>query len=105
MRFLLSNVEWWIDEYHFDGFRFDGVTSMLYVHHGINMSFSGNYEEYFNLSTNVDAIVYLMLANNIIHKTVDGGISIAEDVSGMPALCRSISEGGIGFDYRLGMGV
>ena len=54
--------------YRFDGFRFDGVTSMLYWHHGINMAFSGSYNEYFSPATNVDAVVYLMLANDLIHK-------------------------------------
>ncbi|QDZ19197.1 starch branching enzyme [Chloropicon primus] len=105
LRYLLSNVRWWLEEYNFDGFRFDGVTSMLYHHHGINTGFSGNYEEYFGLSTNVDAVVYLMLANKLIHDLVDGGISVAEDVSGMPTLCREVGEGGVGFDYRLAMGV
>ena len=106
LRYLLSNVKWWLEEYRFDGFRFDGVTSMLYHHHGINTSFSGTYGEYFGLATNVDAVVYLMLANKLIHDIVDsGGISVAEDVSGMPTLCRKVEEGGVGFDYRLAMGV
>lgn len=106
LRYLLSNVKWWLQEYRFDGFRFDGVTSMLYHHHGINTAFSGNYEEYFGLSTNVDAVVYLMLANKLIHDLIPGGgISVAEDVSGMPTLCRAVGEGGVGFDYRLAMGV
>ncbi len=106
LRYLLSNVRWWIDEYRFDGFRFDGVTSMLYHHHGIDHSFSGAYAEYFGLSTNVDAVVYLMLANALIKACVpSGGVAVAEDVSGMPTLCRTVEEGGLGFDYRLAMGV
>lgn len=105
LRYLLSNVKWWLQEYQFDGFRFDGVTSMLYHHHGINTAFTGSYSEYFGLSTNVDAVVYLMLANQLIHSCTKQGVSIAEDVSGMPTLCRPVSEGGVGFDYRLAMGV
>jgi len=105
LRYLLSNLRYWLDEYQFDGFRFDGVTSMLYHHHGINHGFSGNYAEYFSPNTNVDAVVYLMLANDLIHELVPGSITIAEDVSGMPALCRPVSEGGVGFDARLGMGI
>ncbi|CAA0830114.1 1-4-alpha-glucan-branching enzyme 2-2-chloroplastic/amyloplastic [Striga hermonthica] len=105
LRFLLSNLRWWLDEFKFDGFRFDGVTSMLYHHHGINMGFSGNYSEYFSEDTDVDAVVYLMLANNLIHSVLPDATVIAEDVSGMPGLGRSVSEGGIGFDYRLAMAV
>ncbi len=41
LRFLLSNSRWWIDEYKFDGYRFDGVTSMMYHHHGLQMAFTG----------------------------------------------------------------
>ncbi|MEW5315457.1 MAG: hypothetical protein WDW38_006883 [Sanguina aurantia] len=104
-RYLLSNLRWWIEEYKFDGFRFDGVTSMLYQHHGINTGFSGGYHEYFGLSTNVDAVVYLMLANELVHTLLPEAITVAEDVSGMPALCRPVAEGGVGFDYRLAMAV
>jgi 1,4-alpha-glucan branching enzyme len=104
-RYLLSNVRWWLEEYHFDGFRFDGVTSMLYHHHGINRGFSGNYAEYFSPETNVDACVYLMLANELMHRLDSDTISIAEDVSGMPVLGRPVDEGGLGFDYRLGMAI
>jgi len=105
LRYLLSNVRWWMEEYRFDGFRFDGVTSMLYWDHGINRGFSGHYHEYFGLNTNVDACVYLMLANELAHELHKDAIVIAEDVSGMPGLCRPVSEGGLGFDYRLGMAI
>ncbi|XP_052422465.1 1,4-alpha-glucan-branching enzyme [Carassius gibelio] len=105
VRFLLSNLRWWMEEYHFDGFRFDAVTSMLYHHHGIGTSFSGNYSEYFGIQVDEDALVYLMLANYILHKLYPQCITVAEDVSGMPGLCRSIEEGGLGFDYRLTMAV
>jgi len=102
-RFLLSNLAWWLNEYHVDGFRFDAVTSILYNHHGINHAFSGDIKEYFGMQTDVDGIVYLMLANALIHAIRPKAITIAEDVSGMPTLCRTIKEGGIGFDYRLSM--
>lgn len=105
LRFLLSNLRWYIDEYRFDGFRFDGVTSMLYHHHGIGTGFSGDYKEYFNVSVDVDAVVYLMLANSMLHDNYPFIITIAEDVSGMPSLCRPVEEGGIGFDYRLAMAI
>lgn len=102
-RFLLSNLAWFLDEYNVDGFRYDAVTSILFNHHGIGFNFSGHYHEYFGMQTDVDGIVYLMLANALIHKLRPDAITIAEDVSGMPTLCREIKDGGIGFDYRLSM--
>ncbi|XP_040194692.1 1,4-alpha-glucan-branching enzyme isoform X2 [Rana temporaria] len=105
LRFLLSNLRWWIEEYGFDGFRFDGVTSMLYHHHGVGCGFSGDYNEYFGLQVDEDSLVYLMLANHMVHSLFPHCITIAEDVSGMPALCCPTSQGGCGFDYRLAMAV
>ncbi|KAL6115834.1 gbe1 [Pungitius sinensis] len=104
-RFLLSNLRWWMEEYCFDGFRFDGITSMLYHHHGIGSGFSGDYSEYFGLQVDEDSLVYLMLANHILHTLYPDCITVAEDVSGMPALCRGVEEGGLGFDYRLAMAI
>jgi 1,4-alpha-glucan branching enzyme len=103
LRFLLSNLSYFLDEFQFDGFRFDAVTSILYHHHGIGVGFSGDYREYFGTHVDLDGILYLMLANTIIHEINPAAITIAEDVSGMPTLCRQVSEGGIGFDYRLSM--
>ena len=103
-RYLLSNLRYWMEDYGFDGFRFDGVTSMLYTHHGIHTEFHG-YQDYFGTHTDVEACVYLMMANELIKEINPEGISIAEDVSGMPTLCRSVGVGGVGFDYRLAMGV
>ncbi|KAK4100988.1 glycoside hydrolase family 13 protein [Parathielavia hyrcaniae] len=105
MRFLLSNLRFWMDEYNFDGFRFDGVTSMLYLHHGIGTGFSGGYHEYFGAGVDEEAVVYLMLANELLHELYPEVITVAEDVSGMPALCLPLSLGGVGFDYRLAMAV
>ena len=105
LRFLLSNCRWWLDEYKFDGFRFDGVTSMMYHHHGLQMAFTGNYDEYFGMSTDLDSVVYLMLANDMIHSVFPKAITIGEDVSGMPTFCRPVGEGGVGFDYRLQMAI
>ncbi|MEG0766705.1 MAG: alpha-amylase family glycosyl hydrolase [Clostridia bacterium] len=104
LHFLLSNVKFWLQEYHFDGFRFDGVTSMLYLDHGIYRVFDG-YDAYFGPNTDLDAVAYLMLANELIHSLKHSAVTIAEDVSGMPGLCRPLAEGGMGFQYRLGMGV
>ncbi|CAE6434295.1 unnamed protein product [Rhizoctonia solani] len=105
LRFLLSNLRFWMDEYQFDGFRFDGVTSMMYLHHGIGTGFSGGYHEYFGAGADNEAIVYLMIANDMLHQLYPEVITIAEDVSGMPLLCVPIEKGGMGFDYRLAMAV
>ena len=106
LRFLLSNLRYWIEEFHFDGFRFDGVTSMLYKHHGIGWHFTGDYSQYFGEDVDIESCVYLMLANHMIHTLFPGMvITIAEEVSGMPALAVPIEEGGFGFDYKLSMAI
>jgi 1,4-alpha-glucan branching enzyme len=103
-RFLLSNVRYWLEEFQFDGFRFDGVTSMLYQHHGLTKAFA-SYEDYFGAEIDDDAVIYLQLANELAHTVKPEAITIAEEVSGMPGLARPVAEGGLGFDYRLAMGV
>lgn len=105
LRFLVSNVRWWLDEYKFDGFRFDGVTSMMYTHHGLQVAFTGNYSEYFGYGTDVDAVTYLMLINDMIHVLFPTTITVGEDVSGMPTFCIPVEDGGVGFDYRLHMAI
>ncbi len=104
IHFLLSNLKFWLEEYHFDGFRFDGVTSMIYQDHGLGTSFT-SYDQYFGLNTNVDAITYLQLANELVHAVNPFAITVCEDMSGMPGMCIPIRSGGIGFDYRLSMGL
>jgi len=102
-RFLLSNVKYWMEEFHFDGFRFDGVGSMMYFHHGDAAIDSR--DKFFNEGVEWDAITYLQLANTLAHEINKNAITIAEDVTGMPGLCYPVEDGGIGFDYRLGMGI
>ena len=101
--FLLSNIKYWLTEFHFDGFRFDGVTSMIYYHHGYT-EFDSR-EKYFSPEVNEEALCYLTLANRLIHDLYPHAVTIAEDVSGMPGMCAAAEEGGVGFDYRLGMAV
>jgi len=104
VHFLLSNCKYWLEEFHFDGFRFDGVTSMLYRSHGLGDNFS-NYGNYYNGNQDGDAICYLTLANKLIHEVNPKAITIAEEVSGIPGLASPIKDGGMGFDYRLAMGI
>lgn len=102
--FLLSNCKFWMEEFHLDGFRFDGVTSMLYRDHGLGTDF-GNYELYFNQGVDEDAVSYLGLANILIHELNPNAITIAEDVSGMAGLAAPLACGGVGFDFRMAMGI
>lgn len=104
LHFLLSNCKYWMEEYHFDGFRFDGVTSMLYYNHGLGQAFGG-YEDYYNGGQDTNAITYLTLANELIHEYKPHAITIAEEMSGMPGLALPFKDGGIGFDYRMAMGI
>ena len=104
LHFLLSNCKYWLEEFHFDGFRFDGVTSMLYLDHGLGKAF-GSYADYYDGNQDTNAIAYLTLANMLIHQVNPYAITIAEEMSGMPGLAMKPSAGGIGFDYRMAMGV
>jgi 1,4-alpha-glucan branching enzyme len=103
LQFLLSNIKYWLKEFHFDGFRFDGVGSMLYFHHGDETI--DNIDKYFNSGVEFDAVTYLQLANYLTHKINPQAVTIAEDVSGMPGLAFPVEDGGLGFNYRLGMGI
>ncbi len=104
IHFLLSNLKFWMVEYHFDGFRFDGVTSMLYHDHALGTNFD-SLQMYYTMNTDVDAVVYLQLANELIREVNPRALTVAEDMSGMPGMCEKVADGGIGFDYRLGMGI
>ncbi len=104
LNFLLSNCKYWLEEFRFDGFRFDGITSMLYWDHGLGRDFT-EYKFYYDGNQNEDAIIYLTLANRLIHEVNENAVTIAEDMSGMPGLAVPIDEGGIGFDFRLSMGI
>lgn len=103
LHFLLSNCKFWLDQYHFDGFRFDGVTSMLYLDHGLSRDFV-NYNMYYDNNEDEDALVYLSLANKVIHEYKPDAITVAEEMSGMPGIAAPLESGGYGFNYRLAMG-
>lgn len=104
LHFLLSNCKYWIEEFRFDGFRFDGVTSMLYYDHGLGQAYS-SYGDYYNGGQDTNAITYLTLANKLIHRLNPHAVTIAEEMSGMPGLAIKFKDGGIGFDYRMAMGI
>ena len=104
LEFLLSNCRYWLEEYRFDGFRFDGVTSMLYRDHGLEKAFTC-YDDYFGPNVDEDAVAYLALANELVHELRPAAVTIAEDISGLPGLALPLDDGGVGFDYRFAMGV
>ncbi len=104
LHFLLSNIKYWLEEYQFDGFRFDGVTSMLYFDHGLGKAFT-SYHDYFGDNVDIEATTYLTLANKLMKQVKSHSIAIAEDMSGMPGLAVPVEKGGIGFDFRMAMGV
>jgi 1,4-alpha-glucan branching enzyme len=104
LHFLLSNIKYWMSEFHCDGFRFDGVTSMLYLNHGLDCDFT-SYDMYFDGGQDEDAITYLTLANKLMKQINPDSISVAEEMSGYPGLTVPLSDGGLGFDYRLAMGI
>lgn len=104
IHFLLSNCKYWLEEFKFDGFRFDGVTSMIYWNHGLGKSFS-SYNDYYDDNVDLAAVTYLTLANKLIHQINSHAVTISEDMSGMPGMSFPIEEGGLGFDFRLAMGI
>jgi 1,4-alpha-glucan branching enzyme len=104
LHFLLSNIKFWLEEYNFDGFRFDGVTSMLYFDHGLGKAFT-SYDDYFSPNLDYEAVVYFKLANKLIHQVKQNALAVAEDMSGLPGLAVPLEYGGLGFDYRMSMGV
>jgi len=104
IHFLLSNIRYWLEEFKFDGFRFDGVTSMLYFDHGLGKAFT-SYDDYFNVGTDQEAITYFIMANRLIHELNPNALSVAEEMSGLPGLATPHKDGGLGFDYRMAMGV
>ncbi len=104
VHFLLSNCRYWFDAFHVDGFGFDGITSMLYTHHGLEKAFGG-YDDYFDIAVDEDALAYLVLASEVIHTVRPDAMIVAEDISGMPGLALPQEHGGIGFGYRFSMGV
>ena len=104
LNFLLSNCKYWLEEYQFDGFRFDGVTSMIYYDHGLGKAFT-EYSFYYDGNEDTDALTYLTLANQVVHEVYPGALTIAEEMSGMPGLASPIREGGLGFDYKMSMGI
>jgi 1,4-alpha-glucan branching enzyme len=104
VRFLLSNCRFWLEEYRFDGFRFDGITSMLYRDHGLGKAFT-SYDDYFSANVDEDAVAYLSLANELVHRINPRAVTIAEDISGLPGLALPGENGGVGFDYRFAMGI
>ena len=100
---LLSNIRYWLEDFKFDGFRFDGVTSMLYFDHGLGKAFTC-YDDYFNAGLDQEALSYFIMANRLIHEINPNALSIAEEMSGLPGLATPHKDGGLGFRLSYGDG-
>ncbi|KAG8075748.1 hypothetical protein GUJ93_ZPchr0006g43795 [Zizania palustris] len=104
LHFLFSNLNWWVTEYHIDGFQFHSLSSMLYTHNGFS-TFTGAMEEYCNQYVDKDALIYLILANEMLHELHPDIITIAEDATFYPGLCEPTTQGGLGFDYWVNLSI
>ncbi len=108
-RFLLSNCRWWMEEFHVDGFRFDAVGNMIYRDHGFGDDFSHVGRCFYTADgsnrVDEDGVLYLELANTLIHELKPQSLTVAEEFSGMPGMTSPTRDAGLGFDYRFAMGI
>lgn len=101
--FLLSNAMFWIDEYHADGIRVDGVSSMLYLNFGVSDPSKKKFNQYGDES-NLEAVDFLRELNYMIGTTFKGAFTVAEESSAWPLVTRPPKDGGLGFHYKWNMG-
>ncbi|WP_338950898.1 1,4-alpha-glucan branching protein GlgB [Fusobacterium nucleatum] len=88
--FLLSNLYFWIKEFHIDGIRMDAVSNMLYYKDG--------------LSENKRSVEFLQYLNQSLHEEYPDVMLIAEDSSAWPLVTKYQADGGLGFDFKWNMG-
>ena len=88
--FLLSNLYFWIKEFHIDGIRMDAISNMLYYRDG--------------LSENKRSVEFLQYLNQSLHEEYPNVMLIAEDSSAWPLVTKYQADGGLGFDFKWNMG-
>lgn len=88
--FLLSNLYFWIKEFHIDGIRMDAISNMLYYRDG--------------LSENKRSVEFLQYLNQSLHEECPDVMLIAEDSSAWPLVTKYQADGGLGFDFKWNMG-
>lgn len=108
-RFLLSNCRWWMEEFKVDGFRFDAVGNMIYTDHGLGDDFSHVGRCFYGAGgtsrLDENGVLYLSLANTLVHELAPEAFTVAEEFSGAPGMSCAPEQGGLGFDRRFAMGI
>ncbi len=101
--FLLSNAVYWLEVYHADGIRVDGVSSILYLNYGMDDSPNKRYNM-FGGEGNLEAISFLQEFNQAVGERFPGVITIAEESTAWPNITKPPYESGLGFHYKWDMG-
>ena len=101
--FLISNLLYWIDEFHADGIRVDGVSSLLYLNFGVENEEDKRFAED-GSENDYTSVHFLQRANQVIEEYCPGVMTIAEESSAWPHVTGPVIEGGLGFDYKWDMG-
>jgi 1,4-alpha-glucan branching enzyme len=101
--FLIANALFWLETYHFDGFRMDAVASMLYLDY--SRATSGDWiPNVHGGKENLDAIEFLKHTNSVLHARFPGILMIAEESTSWPNVSRPTDAGGLGFGFKWNMG-
>ena len=94
---------YWLDEYHADGLRVDGVTSMLYLNFGISDKSKMRFNKYGD-ETDLEAVEFLKEFNYMIGNEIKGAVTVAEESTAWPMVTQPPSNGGLGFHFKWNMG-
>lgn len=101
--FLVSNLLFWLEKYHVDGIRIDGVTSMLYLNFGVDDPAQKKFNED-GTEEDYTAIDFIRQMNETVAKYFSDVMLIAEESTAWPLVTRPPEVGGLGFHYKWDMG-